>query len=169
MLGFEIENLIYIIIPGAVIVFLISVYLLLRKKPSKAKEKINKIDQTPIAVSDYQFLVDRILKLSDKHKSIIFTATNISSLPTTIPVNVAIELSKNEVILSDSYTSPVFRGQGLYSRLTAYMANEMLEKNFKVIAVCYRENRTVMRALKKLGFKLKSKRRFLRVLGIRLN
>ena len=81
----------------------------------------------------------------------------------------AIELSKNEVILSDSYTSPIFRGQGLYSRLTAYMAIEMLENNFRVIAVCYRENRTIKRALMKLGFKLKSKRRFLRILGIRLN
>lgn len=96
MLGLEIENLIYIIIPGTVIVFLIFAYLVFRKSPGKTKAKTDNSEQTLAAIADYQLIADQILKLPGKTKSIIFVAPNISSLPTTIPVNVAIQLSKNK-------------------------------------------------------------------------
>lgn len=92
MLGLEIENLIYIIIPGTVFVFLISAHLIFHK--SSGKTKTNDTNQSRPAAPD--LIVNHILKLPPKSKSIIFIAPNISSLPTTIPVNVAIQLSKNK-------------------------------------------------------------------------
>jgi len=79
-----------------------------------------------------------------------------------------IEFAEDEVILSDSYTSPIYRGQGIYSRLTARMANEMLDRKLKVLAICYSDSEASQKILGKLGFTLESKRKFLRILGIRL-
>jgi Mrp family chromosome partitioning ATPase len=98
-----IDNLLYIVIAGTVIVFLIALFLVFQKTPSgktsgKPKQKVNSSDHGGIAAAaaDYPLIADRILKLPGKNKSIIFAAPNISSLPTTIPVNIAIQLAKNK-------------------------------------------------------------------------
>jgi len=98
-----IDNLLYIVIAGTVIVFLIALFLVFQKTPSsktsgKPKHKVrNSIHEGTAAVAaDYRLIADRILKLPGKSKSIIFTAPNLTSLPTTIPVNIAIQLTKNK-------------------------------------------------------------------------
>jgi hypothetical protein len=96
MLGPEIENLIYIIIPGTVFVFLISAYLIFQKGPGKTKAKADDIDHAQPIAADYNLIVERLLKLPSTNKSIIFIAPGIESLPTTVPVNVAIQLAKNK-------------------------------------------------------------------------
>jgi hypothetical protein len=99
-----IDNLLYIVIAGTAIVFLIALSLVFQKKPSsktsgKLKQKVNNSEHVSIAAAaaDYQLIADRILKLPGKSKSIIFIAADVSSLPTTIPVNIAIQLTKNKI------------------------------------------------------------------------
>jgi len=82
--------------------------------------------------------------------------------------NKQIDLADNEVILSDSYTSPLYRGQGIYYYLTGVIVKDMLDRGHKMVSVCYRNNPAPVVTLKKYGFSLVSRQRYLKILGIRL-
>ena len=46
------------------------------------------------SAEEYSLITERIRRVENKYKSILFAGANLSSLPVTIPVNVAIELAK---------------------------------------------------------------------------
>ena len=72
-------------------------------KPKKTKKDKSKKSKLPkhvaeaevIAEADYQLLTERIQRIGKKLRSVLFGGAGIDSLPLTIPVNIAIELSKN--------------------------------------------------------------------------
>lgn len=61
-------------------------------------------------------------------------------------------LKDNEVILTDAYTSPVFRGQGIYQILTRKMIAYYKEKNFKILIACFSTNHISLKAIRNVGF-----------------
>lgn len=88
---------------GSIVVLV--VLLLLIKKVSHRKKTRKKTTrktaaeigkQMQVAESDYEMITERIIKLGDKCKSVLFASGGPGSLPITIPVNAAIDLAKNK-------------------------------------------------------------------------
>jgi Mrp family chromosome partitioning ATPase len=80
-------------------------------KPKKTKKDKSKKSKLPshvaeaevIAETDHKVLIERIERIGKKLRSVLFGGAGIESLPLTIPVNIAIELSKkgNKCLLID--------------------------------------------------------------------
>ena len=88
---------------GAIVV--LAVLILIIKKMSRPKKTGKKSrprpaveigKQTQVAESDYEMITERIVKLGDQCKSVLFASGGPASLPITIPVNAAIDLAKNK-------------------------------------------------------------------------
>ena len=88
---------------GAIVV--LAVLILIIKKMSRTKKTRKKSGPRPtveigrqvqVAESDYEMITERIVKLGDKCKSVLFASGGAGSLPITIPVNAAIDLAKNK-------------------------------------------------------------------------
>jgi hypothetical protein len=63
-------------------------------KPKKAKLGNHVPEAELLAETDYKALIERIERIGKKLRSVLFGGAGIESLPLTIPVNIAIELSK---------------------------------------------------------------------------
>ena len=72
-----------------------------KKGRKKGKRKIAAHDK--ITEDDYALITRRIIDTKGKYKSILFAAAGVNCLPITIPVNIAIQLAKEEktVLLID--------------------------------------------------------------------
>lgn len=87
---------------AAVIVVLILGLLLwtIRSKKTAAKPKADgpsdKDGSEGIGGADYKLIIEKILQLGGKSKSVLFAAAGLNCLPITIPVNVAIQLAKHQ-------------------------------------------------------------------------
>jgi len=88
---------------GAIVVLTVLILVIKkmssRKKPKqkscgKADVEVGKLLQ--VAEADYEMITERIIKLGDKCKSVLFASGGADSLPITIPVNAAIDLAKNK-------------------------------------------------------------------------
>ena len=69
------------------------------KKPeqkSGGKVDVKVGEQLQVAEADYEMITERIIKLGNKCKSVLFASGGANSLPITIPVNAAIDLAKNK-------------------------------------------------------------------------
>ncbi|PKK84309.1 MAG: hypothetical protein CVT49_04050 [candidate division Zixibacteria bacterium HGW-Zixibacteria-1] len=79
-----------------------------------------------------------------------------------------IDLAADEVILSDFFTSPIFRGRGFFAYLSAFVIEQMASRNKKVLAPCFSHDLKSQKTLEKIGFSPISKLQRLDILGIRL-
>ncbi len=98
MVKFLLEYWLFATIGAAVVVILLLAVLLIVKRlgsaKSKGKGKVKgaKLD-IKMAESDYRLITERILQVGGDCKSVLFAAAGISTLPVTIPVNIAIQLA----------------------------------------------------------------------------
>ncbi len=90
------------IIAGATAIIVIPVLILIIVKRRKPKKDINtyltNIEELPNKKPEenYELITERIKRVEKKYKSILFASVEPGSLPITIPVNVAIGLTKNK-------------------------------------------------------------------------
>jgi len=88
---------------GAIVVLVVLILVIKkmssRKNPkqgSDGKADVEVGEQLQVAEADYEMITERIIKLGDKCKSVLFASGVAGSLPITIPVNAAIDLAKNK-------------------------------------------------------------------------
>ena len=77
-------------------------------------------------------------------------------------------INENEVLISDVFTSPIYRRMGLGMMILSRVANELLRKNLRLMAICQRGNRASNEMFRKLGFTHTTSIHSLRIFTIRI-
>ena len=103
-LKFLIDYWLWIAIAAGAIVVLVVLLLVIKKMSSRKKTRKRASGKPPVKVgkqlqvaeADYEMITERIVKLGNKCKSVLFASGRAGSLPITIPVNAAIDLAKNK-------------------------------------------------------------------------
>lgn len=83
-------------------------------------------------------------------------------------LNLSLTPQSDEVILSDAYTTPIYRGMKILPFLMARQLQEYRTKGFKAVAGVARKNKPSRRVLSGFNFKHVKTIRYLRIFGIRL-
>ncbi|MFZ0035062.1 MAG: division plane positioning ATPase MipZ [Sedimentisphaerales bacterium] len=95
------QGVILCIVAGVIaIVVFVLILIILKRRRSKKVINVNLTDDKEasdkLPEGDYESVIKRIKQVKKKYKSILFASTEAGTLPVTIPVNIAIGLTKEK-------------------------------------------------------------------------